>query len=151
MGQINNQIISGVTISDLRIIPDKRGAVMHMMRNDSPVYDNFGEIYFSKVHFGFIKAWKQHKEMTLNLAVPVGKIKLVLFDNRLLSPTKGFINELYLSEENYQLISIPPMIWTGFVGLSTETALIANLASIPHQPEEVNKLELSNTIIPYTW
>ena len=124
---------------------------MHMLRADSLEFKKFGEIYFSKVNCGAVKAWKQHQEMILNLAVPVGKIKLVLWDNRKGSKTKGIVEEHILSEQNYKLITVPPMIWTGFMGLSDEVALIANLASIPHSPDEVNRLDIQNDLIHYKW
>src|SRR5580700_8468517 len=71
----DRDMIDGVVITPLRQIADERGKVMHMLRADSPVFKEFGEIYFSVVEPGAIKAWHIHTRMTLNYAVPVGKIK----------------------------------------------------------------------------
>ena len=144
-------MIEGVTITPLRQILDERGKVMHMMKNSDTAFSQFGEIYFSRVFPGAVKAWHLHSEMTINYAVPYGKIKLVLFDERDGSPTRGEINELFLGEDNYQLVSIPPFVWNGFKGIGLETALVANCASIPHDPDEIRRLDPDNCHSPYDW
>lgn len=144
-------MIEGVIITPLRQILDERGKVMHMLRADASHFKGFGEIYFSCVHGGAIKAWHIHKKMTLNYAVPYGKIKLVLYDSREKSPTKGNLIELFLGPDNYQLITIPPMVWNGFKGIGTETSIVANCASIPHDPYEIERLDPFTNKIPYFW
>lgn len=143
--------IQGVIITDLKVINDKEGAVLHMLRCDDPVFCKFGEIYFSKIFPGAVKAWKLHKKMTLNLAVPVGKVKLVLYDNRIRSKTKGIIKEIILSEENYKLITVPPLIWFGFKALGKETAFLADCATMPYDSAEIERLDLFSDKIPYQW
>ena len=91
-------MIDGVTITPLKQILDERGKVMHMMKNSDPIFSEFGEIYFSRVFPGAVKAWHIHDKMTINYAVPHGKIKLVLFDERENSPTRGELNEIFLGE-----------------------------------------------------
>ena len=83
--------IDGVIIRPLRQIADNRGAVLHMMRNDSELYEKFGEVYFSEILPGVVKAWKMQTEKTQNLAVPVNKIRLVIYDSRPNSITRGNI------------------------------------------------------------
>jgi len=144
-------VINGVQINPLRQIPDERGKVMHMMKAEDAVFSSFGEIYFSRVYPGAVKAWHLHDRMTINYAVPHGKIKLVLFDDRADSITKGEIQEIFLGEDNYQLVTIPPFVWNGFKGIGTETALVANCASIPHDPNEITRLDPDDCFIPYNW
>lgn len=144
-------MIEGVKITPLRQILDERGKVMHMLRNNDAHFQSFGEIYFSCVYPGAIKAWHLHKEMTLNYAVPHGRIKLVLFDNREGSRTQGEIQEIFLGVDNYLLVSIPPLIWNGFKGLGTETAIVANCATIPHDPQEILRLDPLDPSIGYDW
>jgi len=143
--------IQGVIITDLKIISDKEGAVLHMLRCDDPIFCQFGEIYFSKILPGAVKAWKLHKKMTLNLAVPVGKVKLVLYDNRVEPKTNGVVKEIILSEENYKLVTIPPLIWFGFKAIGKETAFLADCATMPYDPAEIERLESSSDKIPYQW
>ena len=103
-------MIDGVVVTPLRQIFDERGKVMHMLRCDDPVFMQFGEVYFSYTHPGVVKAWHLHKRMTLNYAVIAGQIKFVLYDDRPNSSTRGNILELFLSPENYLLVTVPPMI-----------------------------------------
>jgi dTDP-4-dehydrorhamnose 3,5-epimerase len=144
-------MIDGVIVTPLRQIPDERGTVMHMLKSTDSVFTQFGEIYFSSVYPEVVKAWHIHTEMTLNYAVPVGKIKFVLYDERPNSPTFGEIQELFIGEDNYCLVTVPPNVWNGFKGCGTEMALVANCASIPHDPTEISRLEPENERIPYDW
>lgn len=144
-------MIDGVQIVPLRQILDERGKVMHMLRADAPHFRQFGEIYFSTAHPGAVKAWHLHKTMVLNYAVPVGNIKMVLFDDRNDSPTQGKLQEIYLGPDSYNLVVVPPLIWSGFKGIGSETAVVANCASIPHDPDEIERLDPLSDRIPYDW
>jgi dTDP-4-dehydrorhamnose 3,5-epimerase len=144
-------MIDGVAVRPLRQIPDERGKIMHMLRADAPHFERFGEIYFSCVYPGAIKAWHIHKAMTLNYAVIVGRIKLVLYDDRERSPTRGELMELFIGDGNYALVTIPPRIWNGFKGIGTETAIVANCATLPHDPEEIERMDPFTDRIPYRW
>lgn len=144
-------MIEGVKIRPIPIIPDERGMILKMIRSDDDDFLGFGEIYFSVVYPGVIKGWHIHKKMTLNYAVIQGMIKLVLYDERHDSATKGEVQEIFLGRENYNLVSIPPMIWNGFKGIGTEPAIVANCATIPHDPDEIERLDPINNHIPYDW
>jgi dTDP-4-dehydrorhamnose 3,5-epimerase len=144
-------MIDGVTITPLRQIFDERGKVMHMLRKDSPIFSNFGEIYFSCTYPGAIKAWHLHKRMTLNYAVVHGSIKCVLFDDRTDSETCGEINEFFLSPENYCLLTVPPLIWNGWKGIGAETSIVANCATLAHEPDEIERKPALDPSIPYDW
>lgn len=144
-------MISDVKLTPLKQILDERGKIMHMLRADSPDFKSFGEIYFSCVYPGAIKGWHYHKKITQNYAVPVGRIKLVLYDERENSPTKGEIQEIFLGPDNYLLVTIPPHVWNGYKGIGTETALVANCATHPHDPTEMDRLDPLQSRIPYKW
>jgi len=143
--------IEGVIIKPLKKIPDERGCIYHMMRNDDDIFENFGEIYFSTVYPGVIKGWHLHKIMTLNYAVIKGRIKLVLYDDRANSPTEGNLMELFIGEDSYNLVRIEPGIWNGFKGIGMEQAIVANCATIPHDPEEIIRVSPHSSRIPYDW
>lgn len=143
--------IDGLTVHPVRRIPDERGAVFHMLRCDAPHFTSFGEIYFSIVYSGVVKGWHRHHEMTLNYAVPVGMIKLVCHDDRPSSPTNGNTVELHVGELNYVLVTIPAMVWNGFKGEGAAPALVANCATIPHRPDEIDRLDPFSDVIPYDW
>jgi len=143
--------IDGLSVTPLRRIPDERGAVFHMLRCDSEGFERFGEIYFSMVYPRAIKAWHLHREMTLNYAVPVGMIKLVCYDDRDGSPTRGNVAEVYVGELSYSLVTIPPLVWNGFKGIGTGPALVANCSTIPHDPEEIVRMDPFTPDVPYDW
>jgi len=145
-------MIDGVIIKPLKKIPDERGMIMHMLRNDDPEFVKFGEIYFSVVHPQVIKAWHIHTKMTLHYAVIKGLIKLVLYDDRKDSETRGELMEIFTGDNNYALITIPPMVWNGFKGIGTESAIVGNCSDIPHDPDEIKRMSpTDNSIIPYSW
>lgn len=144
-------MIEGVIVTPLRQVIDERGKVMHMLREDSPVFSRFGEIYFSCIHAGAIKAWHLHKRMTLNYAVLHGKVKLVLFDDRPDSKTRSCVEELFLAPENYCLVTIPPFVWNGFKGIGDNTSIVANCATLPHDPNEIERKAAFDASIPYDW
>ena len=144
---MSQAVIPGVVITPLKQMRDDRGAVFHVLRSDAEHFVDFGELYFSIVNPGVIKGWKCHEEMTMNLTVPKGKIKLVLSDGN------GTVQEIILGEEadDYKLVTVPPMVWSGFQCLSSEPAIVANCASIPYRAEEVKNLDLGSDQIAYTW
>ncbi len=140
MGEVTLPI-HGARITPLREIPTEGGAVLHMLRADSPEYTGFGEIYFSEVLPGAVRAWKKHRQQTQRFAVPVGCLRLVLFDDRPDSPSKGKTAEIILGRPGkYALLTLPPGIWYGFAAAGNNPALIANCTDIPHRPEETDRL-----------
>ena len=144
--------IEGVIIQPLMQIAGNRGSVLHMMRRDSKLFKQFGEVYFSEILSGKVKAWKRHKKQTQNLTVPLNKIRLVIYDNRPSSSTHGKIVEYKLGRpDHYCLVHIPPMLWYGFQTLGDQTALIANCTDQPHDPEETESLPVDSNEIPYQW
>jgi len=145
-------VIEGVVVQPLRQIPDERGKVMHMLRASDPHFTGFGEIYFSMVYPGAIKAWHLHRKMVLNYAVPHGRIKMVLYDPRERSKTHGELQELFLGPDHYVLVQVPAGVWNGFKGIGVEPALVANCASIPHDPDEIVRMDpFQNDVIAYDW
>lgn len=122
-----------------------------MLRRDDPHFGGFGEIYFSIVNPAVVKGWHLHRSMTLNYAVPLGRIRLVLFDARDGSPSRGKVQEIELGPESYQLVTIPPGIWNGFLGLGDAPSLVANCATAPHDPDEIVRMPARSPEIPYDW
>lgn len=144
--------INGVSLTPLRQILDDRGAVLHMLRADAEEFTVFGECYFSEIKPGFFKAWKRHLRQTQNLAVPVGRAKFVLLDDRSDSVTKGTLMELILGRPDcYCRLRIPPGIIYGFECISEEIALVVNCADEPHDPLESEVIDTSSLESIYSW
>ena len=144
-------MIDGVKIIKKQRISDKRGEILHMLRNDDENFSKFGEIYFSIVYPKIAKAWHLHEKMTLNYVAVYGEIKLVLYDDRVKSKTKGEIQEIILSNDNHYLVSVPPFIWNGFCSTNSKFAILANCSDIPHDKEEIKRIPFDDKKIPYNW
>lgn len=145
-------LIEGVTITELRQIGDDRGAVLHMLRCDAPEFRRFGECYFSEVLPCGVKAWKRHRVQTQNLAVPIGRIRMVIYDDREGTATRGQVQVLELGRPDaYFRLRIPPGLWYGFACLSATPALLANCADFPHDPAECDLRPINDPGIPYQW
>ena len=144
--------IVGVSYTKLRVIEDARGAVLHFLRSDSPEFTTFGEVYFSEVLPGAVKGWRRHRRQTQRYVVPTGRVRVVLFDDRDSSPTRGTHHEYELGRpDSYALLTIPPLIWYAFSALGDRAALVANCADIPHDPTESESTPIDRGPIDYAW
>jgi dTDP-4-dehydrorhamnose 3,5-epimerase len=144
--------IQGVVLTPKKQLKDSRGGVYHFIDVDSDSFYEFGEAYFSVANYGFVKAWKKHKLMSQNLIVIYGKVKFVLFDQRPDSPSFRDLNEFILDDDqNFYLLTIPNNIWYGFKSLSNPKSIIANVTNLKHDPEEIQRLDILNSIIPYNF
>lgn len=146
-----NVLIDGVVINSLKRIVDERGGIMHMLKRDDPHFEEFGEIYFSVIYPGVIKGWHGHRLMQLNYACVSGMIKLVLYDDRVGSSTRGEVQEIFMGQLNYVLVKIPAHVLNGFKGIGVEPAIIANCATMPHDPDEIYRIDPFDNDIPYDW
>jgi len=144
-------MIRDVEVIPLKKICDERGMIMHMLRRDDPHFKQFGEIYFATAYPGAVKGWHEHTRQTQNYAVIKGMIKLVLYDNRQQSPTYKNLMELFIGEDNYQLVVIPPGIINGYKTISSETAIIANCATLPYASDEMLRHNPHGDKVPYRW
>ncbi len=144
-------MIEGVQIIPLKIFLDERGIVRHMLKKTDPYFNGFGEIYFSTVFPNVIKGWHIHHRMELNYAVISGNIKMVLYDSRPDSKTYRELQEIFLGEDNYVLVKVPQKILNGFVAIGNEKAIVANCATIPHDPEEIERIDPFDPSIGYSW
>jgi dTDP-4-dehydrorhamnose 3,5-epimerase len=121
-----------------------------MKRRTDPHFVEFGEIYFSSIYRDVVKGWHLHKLMTLNYACVFGRIKMVVFDDREGSATRGQLMEIFLGPDNYSLVVVPPNVWNGFKGMAAES-IVANCATHPHDPTHSIRLDPFNSPIPYDW
>lgn len=144
-------MINGVTISPRQRIADDRGTVFHMLKSTDPEFKKFGEIYFSCVYPGVIKAWHVHKKMDLNYVCISGMVKIVLYDGRRNSTTYQELQEICIGDLNYQLVHIPHGVVNGIMGIGTTMAIVANCATIPHDPAEITRFDIATADIPYDW
>jgi len=146
MGKVT---IAGVVLTQLKTIFHPKGNVFHAMKKSDAGFNGFGEAYFSTANCGDVKGWKKHIRMTMNLVVPVGEIRFVIYDDRNESSTKGSFFDVCLSQQNYQRLTVPPGVWMGFKGIGNGLNLVLNLADMVHDQEECENITLES--IPYEW
>ena len=142
-------MITGVVLTPLKQINNPKGDIYHALKSSEQSFSTFGEAYFSTVLFDDIKGWKKHTKMIMNLIVPIGAIRFVLFDERLGSPTHNQFFEVILSQNNYCRLTVPSGVWMAFQGQKYDLNLLLNIASIEHDPEEVINASLED--INFIW
>tara|TARA_Y100001970_G_scaffold129887_1_gene160141 strand:- start:19474 stop:19905 length:432 start_codon:yes stop_codon:yes gene_type:complete len=136
-------------VKDLKTFNLKDGNLFKGLSKLDKNYIQFGEIYFTYILRNKIKCWKQHKKMTLNLIVLLGKVKFVIAKNKSRDLEKLEFDEIILSENKKQIITIYPGFWFGFQGIKYKKSLVTNIASILHSDKEVNKLAINQ--LQYKW
>ena len=150
---MGKKLIEGVKLKDLRVIPDERGRLMEILRSDDELFIKFGQVYMTTAYPGVTKAWHYHKKQTDNLTVVKGMAKVVLYDPREDSPTKGMINEFFLGEHNPKLLQIPKMVYHGFKCISEDEMIVINIPTETYNYEEPDEYRVDphDNDIPYDW
>ena len=141
MGKVN---LEDILLTPLKTINTDGGNVRHVIKTTDKNFKGFGEAYFSNINSGSIKAWKRHNKMSMNLVVPLGSVKFVFYDDE-----QSLVLEKEIGEKNYSLITVPPGIWFGFMGIGSSDSIVLNIANIIHDPEEVSRVNQSE--IKYNW
>lgn len=131
--------ITGVILTPLKKIEHPLGDVFHGIKKIDEGFLGFEEAYFSTIQYRGIKPWKKHKKMTLNIIVPIGSIRFVLYDDRTDSETRGEFMDITLSIENYYRLTVPPNIWMAFMGVGKNKNLLLNVSNLMHDPNEVER------------
>jgi len=146
-------MIDGVIVKKLRVMPDERGMLMEMLRDDDHFFESFGQTYMTTAYPGVVKAWHYHEKQVDHFTVVHGMAKVVLYDPRKDSPTKGEVNEFFMGVLNPVLVRIPNGVYHGFKNIGTEVCIIVNTPSrhyVYNQPDEIRVDPHANDI-PYDW
>ena len=146
-------MIDGVKVKKLKVVPDERGRLMEILRADDEMFIKFGQVYLTTAYPGVTKAWHYHKMQHDSMCCVKGTLKLVLYDPRDDSPTKGEVNEFFIGEHNPMLVQFPPGVYHGFKGVGTEEALVINTPTETYRydkPDEY-RLDAHDNDIPYDW
>jgi len=146
-------MINGVHTKQLRVLPDERGRLMEILRNDDDFFIKFGQVYMTTTYPGVVKAWHLHKKQTDNVCCVHGMIKLVLYDQREDSPTFKEVNQFYLGIHNPLLVQIPADVYHGWMCVSQEEAIVVNVPTKVYNPKDPDehRLDPHKNDIPYRW
>jgi len=147
------KLIDGVKVKQLRVIPDERGRLMEILRCDDENFVKFGQVYMTTVFPGVVKGWHYHRKQIDNFVVVKGMLKLVLYDDRKDSPTRGEINEFFIGDNNPILVTVPNLVIHGFKGTGVEEAIVINCPSEAYQYEDPDEFRIDphQSHIPYDW
>lgn len=141
MGQL---VIPGVLLSPAKRLANPAGDVVTFIKEGDSGLAGIGEVYGSFIKQGARKGWRKHNVVTLNIVVPVGKIRFVLYDY-----SQKLFEEITLGYHNYQRLTIPPGVWMAFEGIAEGESLLLNAIDQPHDPAEADTQDLS--AIYYAW
>lgn len=147
------ELIRGVKIKKLKVIPDERGRLMEMLRADDDLFIKFGQVYMTTAYPGVVKAWHYHKKQTDNFVVVKGMMKVVLYDDREGSETRGMVNEFFMGEYNPILLQIPKLVYHGFKAIGESEAIVINIPTETYnynEPDEY-RIDPHNNNVPYNW
>src|SRR4029079_18279802 len=108
-------------------VPRDHGVITEVFR---PAWDPGGvpvaQVYQSRLFPGAIGAWSCHARTTDRLFVNQGQLKIVLYDGRDESRSRGRLMELHAGDARPALLIIPPGIWHGVQNVGTVDALMLN-------------------------
>jgi dTDP-4-dehydrorhamnose 3,5-epimerase len=145
--------IEGVWIKDLKVIPDERGRLMEILRNDDEGFDRFGQVYLSTVRPGVVKGWHLHRVQEDLVTCVKGMVKLAMYDAREGSPTHGLVREVFIGDHNPQLVRIPAGVYHGWKCISDDEAYVINVPNEPYNRESPDEYRAAwdSPDIPYSW
>lgn len=146
-------MIKGVKIKKLDNHKDERGYLMEILRSDDPLFLKFAQCYLSVCNPKTIKGWHYHKIQTDNFVVIKGTARVVLYDIRKNSDSKGEINEFIMGEDNLLFLQIPPMVVHAVQAIGKNPSYLINLPTELYDyknPDEL-RIEWNSDDIPYTW
>lgn len=146
--------IDGVFAREVLHVPRDHGVITEMYRSEwDPSGLPVGHIYQSRLFPGAIGAWSCHAKTIDRLFVNQGYLKIVLYDARDESPTRGQIMELHVGDARPTFLVVPPGVWHGLQNLGPTDALMVNFPSQPYDYADPDHYRLSydSPEIPYTW
>lgn len=145
--------IEGVWVKDLAVIPDERGRLAEILREDDEGFRKFGQAYFTTTYPGVIKAWHLHNIQEDNFCCVAGMVKLVLYDDREGSPTKGAINEFFIGDHDMKLVRVPAGVHHGWKCVSEREAIVINIPTEPYRHDAPDEFRVpwNTPDIPYSW
>jgi dTDP-4-dehydrorhamnose 3,5-epimerase len=146
-------MIDGVIVKKLKVIPDERGYLMEMLRADDPFFQKFGQVYLTVAYPDAVKGWHYHKIQTDHFVAVSGMVKVVLYDQREDSKTRGEINEFFMGVHNPILLVIPPLVLHGMKGIGAEPGMVINCPTEVYRYEgpDEHRIDPYTGGIPYDW
>ena len=146
--------IDGVALRPAITHPDERGELCEIYDPTWGVLPApLTYVYMATVRPGKIKGWVYHEFQDDRLFVAFGAVKIVLYDLRAESPTKGMINEFHVTERNRGLLVVPRMVAHAVQNIGSVDAAFINMPTKPfnHEKPDKRRIPLDSPDIPYSF
>jgi dTDP-4-dehydrorhamnose 3,5-epimerase len=145
-------MIQGVEIKELVTYPDERGFFREVIRTTDAFFNGaFGQWSHARMFQGAAKAWHVHYQQTDWWYVPIGVLKVALYDKRPDSPTRGELMELLLGDAyGPKVLKIPPGVAHGCKALEGPVHLFY-VTSHVYDPQDEGRIPHDDPGIGYDW
>jgi dTDP-4-dehydrorhamnose 3,5-epimerase len=146
------KMISGVVVRELVTHTDKRGFFREIFRFSEEFEKNsVGQLSHSLVEEGVVKAWHGHKEQSQWNYVVLGRLKVVLYDDRPKSLTYKETMEFFVGEdEKLKAYYFPPGVLHGYKCLKGPLHIIYVTSGVYDLSDEI-RIEPDGFRIRYSW
>lgn len=149
------RLIDGLELKQLKKNVDERGYLCELLRKDWSIFGEFAMAYFSVTFPGVVRAWHRHPKTKQQdrMCFLQGTAKVVVYDGREHSSTRGLINQFVIGDDNLALIKIPGECWHGFKVLGVKPAMLINFPDklYSYQNPDEERLPPDTDKIPYDW
>ena len=137
MGKIHD-----VVIKPLVTHSDDRGYFREILRDDDELLRRFGQTSITKSYPGVIKAFHWHQDQDDLWYVADGMARVVLYDRREDSPTRGETQVIYAGEDNPVLIYIPTGVAHGYQVLGSKPVVVFYHVTKSYNPAEPDEMRI---------
>lgn len=144
--------IEGVVLKDLVTHRDERGFFREIIRvTDEFFQEGFGQWSHSLMYQATAKAWHIHQKQIDWWYVPIGVLKVALFDTRENSPTHSVLMEFLMGENQpAQVVKIPPGVAHGCRCISGPAHLFYVTSNV-YNPADEGRIPHNDPSIGYDW
>ena len=151
-GKSTAPMIEGVILRTLAPQADERGEICEVFNPAWGVHPApLVYVYQATVRPGYVKGWIVQRHQDDRLFVSIGRIRIVLYDDRADSPTRGMLNSFTVTERNRALVVIPRGVFHAVQNVGESEAVYINMPTAPynHANPDKYRLPLRNDLIPF--
>ncbi len=152
--ELERRLIDGVRVREVRSVITANGVTTEICRSDWNIVDGVvKQTIFVSLRGNAISAWHQHRGRWDYLFVVGGHLRVVLYDPRAESPTRGQVDIFHLSPQRPQLLAVPPSVWHGVQNLASEHSSFVNLFNELYDYDDPDEWRLppDSDEIPYVF
>ena len=144
--------IEGVCVRPAITHPDERGSVCEIVSegwDDNPIV----HVYEITIRPGVVKGWVKHELQDDRLFTAAGSMRIVLYDDREGSPTRGLVTQNCFDDHSRALLTIPAGVWHAVENVGISDAQLVNSPTRTYNHEEPDKwdLPLDTELIPFSF